>query len=157
MNIRLTTAAEKIRCRQDRRVWSEWWSIPVSIIGALASIWLVLAVSLWLAKPDEVDSRDVIRLLPDLLRLLKHLATDPQVPRGVRIQLVLLLAFLASPIDLIPDFIPVIGFVDDVILVALVLRSVSRRASPAALAKHWPGTPDGLHAVLRLCGLPRTE
>jgi hypothetical protein len=63
-------------------VWSEWWSIPVSIIGALASIWLVLAFSLWLAKPDEVDSRDVIRLLPDLLRLLKHLATDPQVPRA---------------------------------------------------------------------------
>jgi uncharacterized membrane protein YkvA (DUF1232 family) len=64
-----------------------------------------------------------------------------------------LLAFIASPIDLIPDVIPVIGFADDVIITALVLRWVSRAAGPEALARQWPGTPDGLDALRRLCGL----
>ena len=151
MNIRLTTSAKAIPWRQDRKVWSAWWSVPVSIIGALAVIWLVLAVALWLAKPDELGMRDVMRLLPDLLRLMKRLATDPEMPRRIRIGLLLSLAFVASPIDIIPDFIPVIGFADDVILVALVLRWVTRTAGSGALAKHWPGTPDGT-VNLRSCG-----
>lgn len=155
MNIRLTTSAKAIPWRQDRKVWSAWWSVPISIIGALAVIWLVLAVALWLAKPDELGMRDVMRLLPDLLRLMKRLTTDPEMPRRIRIGLLLSLAFVASPIDIIPDFIPVLGFADDVILVALVLRWVTRTAGSGALAKHWPGTPDGLAAVRRLCGLPQ--
>ncbi|HEV7849920.1 MAG TPA: DUF1232 domain-containing protein, partial [Mycobacterium sp.] len=56
--------------------------------------------------------------------------------------------------DLIPDFIPVIGYADDAIIIALVLRSVTRAAGPAALDEHWPGTPEGLAAVRRLCRLP---
>jgi uncharacterized membrane protein YkvA (DUF1232 family) len=64
---------------------------------------------------------------------------------------VLLLVYLALPIDLIPDFIPVVGYADDVVIVALVLRSATRRAGPAALVKHWPGTPEGLTALKRLC------
>jgi uncharacterized membrane protein YkvA (DUF1232 family) len=130
-----------------------WWMIAVSIAAALAVIWLALAVTLWIAKPDDVGMRDMLRLLPDVLRLLKRLATDPQLPRRIRIALIVLLGFIASPIDLIPDFIPVIGFADDVIITALVLRWVSRAAGPEALARHWPGTPDGLDALRRLCGL----
>jgi uncharacterized membrane protein YkvA (DUF1232 family) len=116
-------------------------------------IWLILALALWVARPEEVGARDMVRLLPDLVRLLKRLATDPAMPRAIRIGLVLLLAFVASPIDVIPDFIPVIGFADDVILIALMLRWVTRRAGVAALEKHWPGTPDGLAALCRVCGL----
>ncbi len=130
-----------------------WWTVPVGIVAALVAIWLALAVTLWLAKPDDVGLRDMLRLLPDVLRLLKRLATDPRLPRRIRIVLVVLLAFIASPIDLIPDFIPVIGFADDVIITALVLRWVSRTAGADALAAHWPGTPDGLAALRRLCGL----
>ena len=59
--------------------------------------------------------------------------------------------YLALPIDLIPDFVPVLGYADDAIIVALVLRSATRRAGPDALAKHWPGTPEGLTALKRLC------
>ncbi len=128
--------------------------IPVSILCALAVIWLILAVSLWLARPEELSLQELIRLLPDVLRLLKRLAADPKMPRRIRIGLFLLLAFIASPIDLIPDVIPVIGFADDVIITGLVLRWVTRTAGPDALAKHWPGTPDGLAAVQQLCGLP---
>lgn len=130
-----------------------WWSIPLGIVGGLIVLWLALVVALWFAKPDDVGLRDVARLLPDLLRLLKRLATDPTAPRGVRIRVALLLVYLALPIDLIPDFIPVIGYADDAVIVAIVLRSVARVAGSGKLAEHWPGTPEGLSALLRLCRL----
>jgi uncharacterized membrane protein YkvA (DUF1232 family) len=67
--------------------------------------------------------------------------------------MVLLLAYLPSPIDLVPDFIPVVGFADDVLVTVLALRSVTRRAGPEALDRHWPGSGDGLYVVRRLAGL----
>ena len=67
----------------------------------------------------------------------------------------LLLAYLAFPIDLIPDFIPVLGYADDAIIVAAVLRSVVRRAGIDSVRAHWPGTDDGFAAVARLTGLNR--
>ncbi len=140
-------------------VWSDWWMIPVSIASAVVVIWLILAVTFWLTKPDELTVQEFIRLLPDLLRMLKRLAVDPDMPLRIRLGLWLLLAFVASPIDLIPDVIPVIGFADDVIITGLVLRWIVRTAGPDALAQHWPGTPDGLAVVRQLCGLsnPQTE
>lgn len=134
-------------------VGEHWWLIPVGLIIAIGIIWLALAVTLWITKPDDVGIADVMRLLPDVLRLLKRLAVDPAVPRRVRVALFALLAFIASPIDLIPDFVPVIGFADDVIITALVLRWVTRTAGPETLAARWPGTPDGLAALRRLCGI----
>jgi uncharacterized membrane protein YkvA (DUF1232 family) len=136
-------------------VWSEWWSIPVGIGVGVLLLWAVLVAVLWVSRPDETGLRDALRLLPDLLRLLKRLAADPSLPRGVRLRLALLLGYLAIPIDLIPDFIPVLGYADDAIVVALVLRSVTRTVGADALERHWPGTPDGLDAVRRLCRLPK--
>ncbi|MBI3692127.1 MAG: DUF1232 domain-containing protein [Mycolicibacterium aromaticivorans] len=135
-------------------VMGDWWLIPVSLATALVVAWLVLAITLWVTKPDQVGISDLLRLLPDTVRLLKRLAADRQLPRRIRVALILLLAFLASPIDLIPDFIPVLGYADDVIITALALRWVTRTAGPEALARHWPGTPDGLAALRRLCRLP---
>ncbi len=135
-------------------MWSDWWMIPISILCALTVIWLILAVTLWVIKPDTARMQDLMRLLPDLLRLLKRLAVDPEMPRRIRVGLFVVIAFVVSPIDVIPDVIPVIGFVDDVIIVGLVLCWVSRTAGQDALVKHWPGTPDGLAAVCRLGGLP---
>lgn len=130
-----------------------WWSIPLGIVGGLVAMWLVLVGALLFAKPDDVGLRDAARLLPDLLRLLKRLASDPSAPRGVRIRVALLLVYLASPIDFIPDFIPVVGYADDAVIVAIVLRSVTRVAGVGKLAEHWPGTDEGLDALLRLCRL----
>lgn len=96
---------------------------------------------------------EALRILPDLLRLVARLARDRGLSRGVRVRLWLLLAYLASPIDLIPDFVPVLGYADDAIVVAVVLRSVVRRAGSGAIERHWPGTPDGLAAVRRLAGV----
>ena len=91
-----------------------------------------------------------------MLRLIRRLAADPDLPRGVRIRLGALLAYLALPVDLIPGFIPVLGYTDDAIIVTAVLRSVVRRADIGAVRAHWPGTDDGFAALARLVGLPGT-
>ena len=93
-----------------------------------------------------------MRLLPDLVRLLRRLAADGSLPRGVRLRLWFLLGYLALPIDFVPDFIPVLGYADDAIVVALVLRLVVRRAGAEAIVRHWPGTPEGLAALQHLTG-----
>ncbi len=95
-----------------------------------------------------------MRLLPDILRLLKRLAADPGISRGVRVRLALLPAYLGLPFDLIQDFIPVLGYADDAIIVALVLRSATRWAGSPALSGHWRGTAAGLAAVRRPSRLP---
>jgi uncharacterized membrane protein YkvA (DUF1232 family) len=134
-----------------------WWHAAVAILAGLLLIYATLVLLLWRyarRHPDTVTMRDALRLLPDLLRLIRRLAADPTVPTGVRVRLGLLIVYLASPIDLIPDFIPVLGYADDAIIIALVLRSVTKNAGPDALRRHWPGTPDGLHLVQQLAGTP---
>lgn len=102
--------------------------IFLGVAGGLVSIWLALVVALSLSKPDDIGLGAAMRLLPDVLRLVKRLAGDRTLPSGVRVRLALLLAYLALPIDLIPDFIPVLGYADDAIIVVLVLRSTARLA-----------------------------
>ncbi|WP_433618307.1 YkvA family protein [Dactylosporangium sp. CA-139114] len=134
-----------------------WWlQTLVGLAIALAVAWLALVVVLLVAKPDKVRLREALRLLPDLLRLLRRLAADPGLPRGVRVRLGLLLVYLAVPVDLIPDFIPVLGYADDAIIVVAVLRSTVRRAGLDAVRAHWSGTDDGFAAVCRLAGLRDT-
>src|SRR5689334_20796516 len=129
------------------------WVVTLGIVvGGLLLLWLLMLALLWRANPDEVTLRDAVRLVPDLLRLIKRLTGDKTLPRGVRMRLWLLLGYLAMPIDLVPDFIPVLGYADDVVVVAIVLRSVVRAAGADALEHHWPGTPEGLQLVRRLCG-----
>jgi len=130
----------------------DWaWTIA-GVAAGLLLLWLALVAALWLTRPDELRLRDLVRMLPDVLRLLRRLAADATLPGGVRVRLWLLLGYLAMPIDLVPDVIPVIGYADDAVVVALVLRSVVRRAGPDAVQRHWPGTPDGLAALHRLTG-----
>ncbi len=124
------------------------------VAGGLLLAWLVLVAVLWAARPDDLRARELLRLLPDVLRLVRRLAADRTLPRGVRVRLWLLLGYLALPVDLVPDVIPVIGYADDAIAVALVLRSVVRRAGPDALSRHWPGTAAGLAALRRATRLP---
>jgi uncharacterized membrane protein YkvA (DUF1232 family) len=100
---------------------------------------------------------EALRLLPDVLRLVRRLSADPGLPPGVRVRLALLLAYLAFPLDLVPDFIPVLGYADDAIIVTAVLRSVVRRAGLGAVRRHWPGTPDGFTVLCRLTGLSESN
>ncbi|HST99862.1 MAG TPA: YkvA family protein [Geodermatophilus sp.] len=132
----------------------DWAWTLVGVLGGLLLCWLVLMAVLWATRPDDLRLRELLRLLPDVLRLVHRLAGDGTLPRGVRVRLWLLLGYLALPIDLVPDFVPVLGHADDAIVVALVLRSVVRHAGAAAIDRHWPGTPEGLAALRRASRLP---
>ncbi|MEW2506902.1 YkvA family protein [Amycolatopsis sp. CA-161197] len=132
---------------------SFWWDLVIGLAGGLLLLWLALVVVLAVVRPRGDLLREALRLLPDVLRLIHRLAGDRNLPRGVRVRLGLLLVYLALPIDLIPDFIPVLGYADDAIVVTLVLRSVVRRAGIDAVRAHWPGTEDGFAGLTRLTGL----
>jgi len=127
-----------------------WLDVLVGIAAALLLSWLALVITLAVRRPKGGLLKESLRLLPDLLRLLRRLAADRELPTGVRVRLGLLFAYLAIPIDLIPDFIPILGYADDAIVVVLVLRSVCRRVSLAELREAWPGTDDGFTALCRL-------
>jgi uncharacterized membrane protein YkvA (DUF1232 family) len=135
----------------------DWVRVAAAAAGGLVVVWLLLIALLWRARPDELTARGALRLLPDVLRLVRRLAADRALPRGVRARLWLLLAYLLSPVDLVPDVVPVVGYADDVVVVAWALRSVVRRAGREALERHWPGGPAGLAVVHRLAGLTPRE
>ena len=133
-----------------------WWRIALGVLAGFALVYAVLLALLWRyarRHPEAVSLRDALRLLPDLVRLLRRLVADPTLPRGVRVRVALLVAYLAMPFDLVPDVVPVLGYADDAVVVALVLRSVVRRVGADALRRHWPGTPEGLSLILRLAGI----
>ncbi|HVN12431.1 MAG TPA: DUF1232 domain-containing protein [Kineosporiaceae bacterium] len=134
-----------------------WWRVVAGVVAGLLLAYAIGLAVLWRyarTHPETVSLRDAFRLLPDLVRLFRRLAADRALPLGVRVRLVLLLVYLASPIDLVPDVVPVLGYADDAIVVALVLRSVVRRAGPDALRQHWPGTEEGLAVLLHVAGMP---
>jgi uncharacterized membrane protein YkvA (DUF1232 family) len=136
---------------------AEWVPVVLGVVAGLLLVWLALVLLLWFEQrkhPGKATLLDLLRLAPDVARLLRRLAADRTLPVGVRIWLAVLLVYLVSPIDLIPDFIPVLGYADDALVVAIAVRFATRRAGRAALERHWPGNPAGLAAVLRLAGLP---
>ena len=131
----------------------DWQSLLVVALGTVGLAYVVLLLALLAARPKDVDLRQAARLIPDIARLVPRLARDRTLATGIRVRLWLLLAYLVSPIDLVPDMLPVIGWADDVILVLLVLRSVVRHAGAEALERHWPGSPIGLAALCRMAGV----
>jgi uncharacterized membrane protein YkvA (DUF1232 family) len=127
--------------------------VTIGIVLTLAFVWTTLIIALVLMRPKGGLLREAMRILPDAIRLLRRLATDRSIGVRVRVRLWLLFVYLAIPIDLIPDFVPVLGYADDAIIVAGVLRSVVRRAGADAIRRNWPGTPEGLSIVWRLARL----
>jgi uncharacterized membrane protein YkvA (DUF1232 family) len=127
---------------------TQWLLITLGVLLAAYAL-LVLAL---VAAGRGAQARALARFIPDCLVLLRRLLGDPRVPRRHKLVLVLLVAYLASPIDLVPDVIPVAGQLDDAIVVGLALRAVLRAAGPALLEEHWPGPPDSLAFVLRAAG-----
>ena len=114
----------------------------VVLLGLYAALIAVLAIG-----GREWDLRVIARLVPYCAILFKRLLTDPRVPARWKVAAGLALVYLALPFDLVPDFIPVAGQLDDAILVALVLRGLLRSAGPRLLREHWPG-PAALIAPL---------
>ncbi len=120
------------------------------VAAVLVAMWLAFIVWVWLIRPDGSSLSDATRLLPDTLRLVRRLAADRSLPKSTQWWIWVLLIYLASPIDLVPDFVPVIGYADDAIITSFVLRHVIARSGPDKLSEHWPGSPEGLTTLVRL-------
>ena len=125
------------------------------IVGGLLVLWLALILVLAVEarrSGHRLRAADVARLPPDVVRLAHRLVASRVGSRATRVWLTILIVYLALPFDLVPDFIPVLGQLDDVLLIALVLGFAIRSAGRARIEEHWPGTDAGLHALLRLVG-----
>ncbi|MBU6330727.1 MAG: DUF1232 domain-containing protein [Acidobacteria bacterium] len=128
--------------------------IVIAGVGGLVVLWLLLIVGLAMVRPDGTTLREAARILPDAVRLVSRLSRNPALGRSTRFRLLLVVVYLALPIDLVPDFIPVLGYADDAILIGLVIRSLVRRAGPDIVRQTWPGTDAGLDLLARLCSVP---
>lgn len=122
------------------------------IFVSLAMLLVVyaLAVLVLILVGRRGDARALAAFITDCLVLFSRLLRDPRVRLRRKILLLPLLAYLALPIDLVPDFIPVAGQLDDAIIAAFVLRYTLRGAEPSLLSELWPGPPEGLQVVVRL-------
>jgi uncharacterized membrane protein YkvA (DUF1232 family) len=97
--------------------------------------------------------KELLRTLPDLGRMLVRLVADPILPRAAKVALAAAVVYLASPFDLIPDFIPLVGYLDDVLVAALVVDGIVNWVDRGLLLKYWPGTPDSLERIARAARL----
>ena len=125
----------------------------VAAIAVLAVGWLLLLGFLWLHRPSRELVGPALRLIPDLIRLVRALLADRSTPPRVRVALVGLIAYLLSPLDLIPDMVPVLGAADDLIVTAIVLRWAGRRMGIDDLRDKWTGDPEGFEVLRRLLGI----
>jgi uncharacterized membrane protein YkvA (DUF1232 family) len=94
--------------------------------------------------------KSLLTALPDLIRLVARLAADSTLPRAAKIALAAAAVYLVSPIDLIPDFVPFVGVVDDLLLAAIVLDGILNWVDRALVLRYWPGTPQSLDKLARV-------
>jgi uncharacterized membrane protein YkvA (DUF1232 family) len=121
--------------------------------GAAVALWLLLIASLVLFG-RRAEARELAAFVPDCAILFRRLLADRRVPRRAKVALALLLLYLVTPFDLVPDFIPVVGQLDDAILVAAVLAYVARSAGRELVEELWPGSERALRVVLALASRP---
>ena len=130
-------------------IW-QWLLLAGGVVVALYA-----AALLWLWRSGRPgDARALATLVPDLVVLFRRLLADDRTPARSRVWLALVIVYLASPIDLVPDFIPVVGQLDDAVVVLLVLRALLRAAGPEAIREHWPGPARALELLLRVAAVP---
>jgi uncharacterized membrane protein YkvA (DUF1232 family) len=128
-----------------------WWSWV--LIGLAVALVIYAAFVAWLVIVGRRgEARALATFIPDCIVLVTRLIRDPRVPRRRKLLLLALVGYLALPFDLVPDFIPVAGQLDDVVIVALVLRHFVRSGGDAMIRELWPGPEQSLLLVLRLSG-----
>jgi uncharacterized membrane protein YkvA (DUF1232 family) len=131
-----------------------WWGWFLAGIGVLAVAYAAFVIALYLLG-RRADARALATFIPDCIVLVTRLARDPRVPRRRKLLLLGLVGYLALPFDLVPDFIPVAGQLDDAIIVALVLRSVVRSSGVSVVRELWPGPQRSVALILRFAGAAR--
>ncbi len=119
---------------------------PVAVLW-LVGVWILAIVGLVIAGRRSA-ARELATLVPNLVLLFRGLLRDPRVPRGSKALLWFAVVWVVSPIDLIPEFIPIAGPLDDAIVAALVLRHVLRTSGPDVVGEHWRGDPATLDRIL---------
>jgi uncharacterized membrane protein YkvA (DUF1232 family) len=120
----------------------------IGVLVGLAAAWLAFLMLLWVLRPRDARLADLVRVVPDIVRLCRDVLADRRAPAGPRIAVAFLLAWLVNPIDLVPELIPVLGPLDDVVVAVLVLRHLRRRLGEADLRARWRGTTASF-ALLR--------
>ena len=130
-----------------------WWAWSLIGLAAAAAAYAAFVVLL-IALGRRGDARALATFIPDCIVLVSRLTRDPRVPPRRKLLLLGLVGYLGLPFDLVPDFIPVAGQLDDAIVVALVLRHVLRSGGEALVRELWPGPPQSLALILRLAGTP---
>lgn len=129
--------------------------VPIlAILGAIVAIWLVLVAVIWLHRPSRELAMPALRALPDIVRLARRLLADPRTPTRHRVGLVVLIVWLVSPIDLLPEFLPGVGPLDDIVAAAVILGWIGRETGRVRLQEHWPGDATGFSIVARMLRLP---
>jgi len=128
---------------------SEWL---IGIVMTVLVLWVVVLVILWVLRPKGVPVKEILAVVPDAVRLIRSVLTDSAAPGDVRLVLVGLLAWILSPIDLIPEFIPVLGPLDDVAVAVVAMRYARRRMGVEELRARWVGTATGFEVLLRVIG-----
>lgn len=124
----------------------------LAIMGGLVLLWALVLALLLVFRPRGVQLRELIRVVPDVLRLLRSLIGDRSTPLDVRLVLGFLVLWILSPIDLIPEFIPLLGPLDDVVVAAVALRYTRRRLGIEELRRRWSGTDDSFALLVRMVG-----
>ena len=128
-------------------LWS--WTLA----GVAIALVVYAGFVLWLiAVGRRGEARSLATFIPDCIVLVTRLSRDPRVPRRRKLLLLALVGYLALPIDLVPDFIPVAGQFDDALVVALVLRHFIRAGGEQMIRELWPGPEQSLVLILRLAG-----
>lgn len=126
--------------------------IAIVVLLTLAT-WLVLVTVIWLNRPRREDVLAALPLVPELVPFLRSIRADPATPVRSRLAVGIVVAYLRSPIDLIPDLLPGIGAVDDLVLVGVALRGVARRVGVEVVRASWTGSEAGFAALRRLAGI----
>lgn len=122
----------------------------MAIVGVAVLIAYGVLLLLLIIVGKRTQAGALARFVPDCAILFARLLRDPSIARWRKLVLVPLVAYLAMPLDLVPDFIPVVGQLDDVIVVVLALRVVLGGADAALIRRHWPGPEASLNLMLRL-------
>lgn len=127
------------------------WEWALTAVAVLLVAYATLIA--WLIRAGrKEDARAVVRFVPDCVVLVRRLLSDPRVPRSRRLLLLAFAGYLLMPFDLVPDFIPVAGQLDDAIIAGMVLRIIVRSAGAAVVREHWPGPESSLRVMLRWAG-----
>ena len=121
--------------------------LAMSLVAAAAALLIAAAF----ARPRGLSPGELLRVYPGLARLLVSLSRDRRVGRAVRWRLLVALAYNAQPFNVIPDFVPVIGFADNIVVTAWAVRSAIRSSGPAVVLSNWSGSRAGFALVCRLC------